>query len=165
MLKKMMISSALVAAIFVGTSAYSATQQQWIKNNKCTPCPANATCDGTKFTCKAGYVKSGNACVAKPSNNIANSVGNSGVLQAVSEKDSVEVIAAVSEKDSVEVVESVVEVDSKKKATCTQGSHIGFDWIKKHYSGCTKCRTENIAAGKCSKNKKAHKHYYCECNC
>ena len=45
-------------------------------------------------------------------------------------------------------------------ATCKEeGSHESIDYIKKHYKNCSNCREENILAGKCAKNKKAHKHY------
>jgi len=53
---------------------------------------------------------------------------------------------------------------SKSSGTCQkQGSHESINYIKKHYKNCSDCYTENVAAGKCSKNKKAHKHYYCSC--
>ena len=52
----------------------------------------------------------------------------------------------------------------KVSGSCTkQGSHDSINYLKRHYKNCTKCWSEDIAAGKCSKNKKAHKHYYCNC--
>jgi len=57
------------------------------------------------------------------------------------------------------------KAEGKKLAQCKQGSHDSINWIKKRYKHCTKCGEQKIAAGKCSKNKKAHKHYFCYCDC
>ncbi len=99
---------------------------QYLANDKCMACPANAACDGQKATCKSGF-------------STTTSIKNGKVM----------------------CVTRHVSVDKQ----CKQGSHNSINWIKKQYKNCTDCKTENIAAGECSKNKKAHKHYSCMCDC
>ena len=53
---------------------------------------------------------------------------------------------------------------SKSSGSCTkQGSHDSINYIKSHYKNCNNCWSEDVAAGKCSKNRNAHKHHYCNC--
>ena len=40
-------------------------KNKWKSNGKCTACPVDAECDGDTFSCKTGFKKSGNKCVAK----------------------------------------------------------------------------------------------------
>ncbi|MBP5344510.1 MAG: hypothetical protein J6Y85_05515 [Alphaproteobacteria bacterium] len=40
------------------SGATTCTSSQYIVNNQCKACPANATCNGTNATCKSGYTQS-----------------------------------------------------------------------------------------------------------
>ena len=77
-------------------------------------------------------------------------------------------VIKVTKEDIGRVMDNKVPAPSKNKPVvkkCKRGSHEGHNWIKKHYKNCVNCVTTNVAAKKCSKNKKAHKHYYCDCDC
>ena len=67
-----------------------------------------------------------------------------------------------SEKNGVVTCTAKTNSNTGKKCV-EEGSHVSISYIKKSFKNCSKCRTENVAAGKCSKNTKAHKHYYCTC--
>ena len=69
-------------------------------------------------------------------------------------------------KNNISQLESMqMAQDGVSSKKCKQGSHESHAWIKAHYKNCINCRVESIKAGACSKNKKAHKHYYCDCDC
>ena len=55
------------------------------------------------------------------------------------------------------------DLDKNSGSCKKQGSHNSIDYIKSHYKNCNSCWSEDIAAGKCAKNRTAHKHYYCNC--
>ena len=138
---------------------------QYIVGNTCANCPKLGTCDGKNVKCPYGYTKDakgyvtckpkgvtckknqyivGNKCVACPKG--ATCDGENPKCPNGYTKDSKGYVTC-------------------KAKLCEKGSHESIAFIKKTYKGCTKCRTEKVAAGKCAKNKKAHQHYYCDCNC
>ena len=51
-------------SLFPILSAYATTCEpnQYLDNGFCYTCPANATCDGTNFTCANGWYKNGGIC-------------------------------------------------------------------------------------------------------
>ncbi|MBQ4472370.1 MAG: hypothetical protein II942_03930 [Alphaproteobacteria bacterium] len=136
----------------------------------CEKCPANATCDGEKvIKCAAGYKLTGNKCVA------VIPTCNKNQYLRFDKKQNREICEACPKgatcdgknpkcpKGYTKDSEGRVICNSVNK--CQQGSHVSVDYIRSHYKNCQACRVENIAAGKCAKNKAAHKHYYCDCDC
>ena len=185
---------------------------QYVANNKCATCPANATCNGKTATCKTGYARVvkdgvvscalkscktnqyivGTTCVACPKG--ATCDGKNPKCPNGYTKDAKGYVICKTTatcKSSQYLVNKKCTACPKNakcngqtatcksgyaKTTkngvvtcmvkqCEKGSHTSIEAIKKANKGCTKCRTENVAAGKCAKNKKAHRHYYCNCNC
>lgn len=139
-----------------------------IKSIECTACPANATCNGTKtVTCKSGYTKATKngviTCVVKASTCKRNQYLVNNKCATCPVNATCNGKTAVCKSGYTKAVKNGVVTCIIKQ--CEKGSHDSIALIKKKYKNCTKCRTENIAAGKCAKNKKAHKHYYCMCNC
>ncbi|MBP5343491.1 MAG: hypothetical protein J6Y85_00210 [Alphaproteobacteria bacterium] len=55
--------------------------------------------------------------------------------------------------------------NGKVKIPCQKTSHTSINWIKQRFKNCTHCGSVDVPAGKCSQNRLAHKHYYCECSC
>ena len=152
-----------------------AKNQYFVAKVGCVACPKLATCDGKTAKCKSGYdantilqlskgviecvphgygnpCKSnqylvGKTCAACPAN--ATCDGKTATCKKG---------FATDKKNGKVACKKVVK-------RCKQSSHDSFNWIKSRYKNCSKCEATKIAAGKCSKNKKAHKHYTCECDC
>ena len=138
---------------------------QYIVDSKCVACPKLGTCDGKNVKCPYGYTKDAKGYVTcKP--------------KAVTCKKNQYIVnnkcvacpkGATCDGQNPKCPNGYTK-DSKgyvtcKTKLCEQGSHVSYEVIKRTYKGCTKCRAESVAAGKCAKNKKAHKHYYCMCEC
>ena len=138
---------------------------QYLLYGKCTACPANATCNGQTATCKSGYAQGadktkGITCILKKCKTNQYIVGTTCVACPK---------GATCDGKNPKCPNGYTK-DAKGYVTCKvkqckKGSHVSIDAIKKANKGCTNCGSEDIAVGQCDKNKKAHKHYYCDCNC
>ena len=155
--------------VYCQQTVVTCKSSQYLVDGKCVACPKNATCDGKTVTCNKGFEKLVNRstqrvycqqtvvtckssqyrvdgkCVACPKNATCNGT------------------TAICKKNMVTTTKNGKVTCSVKQ--CKQGSHINARFIRDHYKNCTKCWSEDIKAGACAKNKKAHKHYYCNCNC
>ncbi|MBP5343878.1 MAG: hypothetical protein J6Y85_02235 [Alphaproteobacteria bacterium] len=134
-----------------GSSVSIATIQSKYKN--CVNCGTQKNGNKTVYYCYCG-----DGC--KNSGNVASSVSNKISNVANSTETS------TSSKKILNVANSVGTNSSSNTNTSScskQGSHISASYIRDHYKNCNKCWSEDVKAGQCKKNKKAHKHYYCNC--
>ena len=161
-------------------SSQACSKTQYMVNGRCVDCPKYGKCDGKNVKCPDGYTKDAkgyvtcktvptcesnqrlvnNKCVEQTCNSSHYLVNNKCVACPMYAK---------CDGKNVKCPDGYTK-DAKgyvtcKAKLCKKGSHDSIAFIKKNYKNCTKCGTENIAAGKCAKNKKAHKHYHCMCNC
>ncbi len=145
----------------VGTTC---SKKQYVVNGKCVACPKLGTCDGENVKCPYGYTKDSKGyvkCNTKPQCSKKQYLVDTKCVACPK--------LGTCDGENVKCPNGYTK-DSKGYVTCKvkqcqQGSHESIAWIKKHYKNCSSCREENIKAGACSKNKKAHKHYYCQCDC
>ncbi len=151
-------------AIICGTTC---DKKQYLSSDKrhCYTCPANATCNGKTATCNKGMtqtVRDGKVfCASAPTCKASQYLVNNKCTACPANATCNGKTATCKKGMKQTVKDGKVTCAAVKK--CKKGSHEGVAWIKTHYKNCSKCGTENVKT--CSKNKKAHKHYYCECDC
>ncbi len=146
-------------------------KNQWLNGTTCTTCPSNATCDGKTFKCGSTFTKTKNNSCACASNLLyvphsSGGIGKCATCPANATCNGTRTFTCKSgyTKSGNSCTKKASSSSGSSGKKCEeQGSHDSIAYIKKNYKNCSNCRTENVAAGKCSKNKKAHKHYYCMC--
>ena len=141
-------------------------ENQYLVGSVCTACPKGAKCDGQNASCPYGYkkdAKSNVICNAAPRCSATQYLANNKCTTCPKNATCNGKTATCKKGYNTTTTKTGVVICSHKK--CQQGSHESHAWIKKRYKNCTNCRVESIKAGACSKNKKAHKHYYCDCDC
>ena len=136
----------------------SCKKNQYLTGGKCYPCPPKGTCNGklSGVTCSKGY-----EAVADGSGKITCDKVQPKFPPATPGNGAITKPAAMLARQQ----QKVAPTAPKKHKTCKQGSHVSIATIKKHYKNCTNCETQKIKAGTCTKDPKAHVHYYCDCDC
>ena len=149
----------------------SCKKTEYMSENKCYPCPQNATCNGELLgvKCKQGYTDVYDGRFGKIICEKAE-VTCTKKQYLVNDKCTACPVNATCNGKTATCKKGMVSTVKNGKVSCLvkkcqQGSHDSVAWIRNRYKNCANCRSESIKAGACSKNKKAHNHYYCDCDC
>jgi len=141
-------------------------KNEYAMGKSCVACPAGATCDGKNPHCpygytkdKKGYVICNKAPACKANQYMVNTTCTACPANATCDGKKATCKAGF----NTSTKDGKVTCSAAKK--CKQGSHVSVDTIKKQYKNCGSCGADDIKAGQCAKNNKAHKHYHCMCDC
>jgi len=139
------------------------TTKQYRVDKTCVACPKLGTCDGDNVKCPYGYTKDKKGyvtCNPAPTCKSNQYIVNNKCMTCPAN--------ATCNGKTATCKKGMVTTNQNGKITCKakqckQGSHESISWIRKRYPNCKNCKAETVNA--CSKNKKPHKHYSCECDC